>query len=452
MKKSPGIGHAFPRGTRLIYILLILTVGLFFTAVPLMAQPFVLHVSSCKSANNASEEVAGYRALGMDAFSRYENVPGKGMWHRVYIGRYQSQQQASAAAQKFKSQGVITYASVQPFDPIMRRAPKTAGPTYTPPPPRPKPTPQKANVARFEPQVVSPRPQTGPQVVSPRVQTGPAGQYDALLREETTKPAPRTAPPPPPPRSSTRIVSEPLAPPTATAQGPATQAPPNTREPMPQTQGVQQQPPPNTREPVPQQQAQVPPPPPKQRQQRRSRQQYEPKPDTGFSIGARAGITIWPDCDDLVIQEINNGKRHQISRDTTPVHFAAVPAWRFNDVVTLEGSIEKPHAPNIDAWYFTFGPKVNFPINENFSPYVRTGVVYGLFDWDKVPGSFRDSWGWEFGTGLDYYLGRFSFGFDALYRDIKFKYRPPSGQTVLTNRSKQNLSGYSFSGTFGYHF
>ena len=103
------------------FLLPSLVMVLIWTAGPVYAlnEVYALHVSSYKSAGNAEAAVADYRARGLPSFVRYENIPGKGMWHRVYLGRFSSRGEAAEQGRLLKSQGTIDYYSVKSVDGAM---------------------------------------------------------------------------------------------------------------------------------------------------------------------------------------------------------------------------------------------------------------------------------------------------------------------------------------------
>lgn len=65
--------------------------------------PYTIHISSYKSQEKASLEVARFRKKGYNAFSAYIEIPGKGGWRRIYSGYYETFTQATAAAKKLKA-------------------------------------------------------------------------------------------------------------------------------------------------------------------------------------------------------------------------------------------------------------------------------------------------------------------------------------------------------------
>lgn len=68
---------------------------------------FYLHIASNKMRKTADETVGDLKKTGRNVFYKYEDVPGKGKWYRVYIDGYDSRQEALKDAQSLKKAGLI---------------------------------------------------------------------------------------------------------------------------------------------------------------------------------------------------------------------------------------------------------------------------------------------------------------------------------------------------------
>lgn len=78
---------------------------------------------------------------GEKAMFRYEKVRGKGMWYRVYVGRFENSRQARAYARNLKDRGVITWSWVKTV--ILPRASEPEWPSgQTQAQPMAKPAPE----------------------------------------------------------------------------------------------------------------------------------------------------------------------------------------------------------------------------------------------------------------------------------------------------------------------
>ncbi|MBI4595669.1 MAG: SPOR domain-containing protein [Candidatus Tectomicrobia bacterium] len=77
----------------------------------LKGQPFYsIHVSSFKSEAEAQIDIQKWRKLGYTAFIQLTDVPARGKWFRVYIGRFSALDMAGAFAKKMKERERISYA------------------------------------------------------------------------------------------------------------------------------------------------------------------------------------------------------------------------------------------------------------------------------------------------------------------------------------------------------
>ena len=75
--------------------------------------PFTIHVASYKNPNYADIEIQKYQKRGYEAFKVYTNVPGKGNWHRLFVGRYKTVKEAALEAKKIISRGYSDYTMIK---------------------------------------------------------------------------------------------------------------------------------------------------------------------------------------------------------------------------------------------------------------------------------------------------------------------------------------------------
>jgi len=74
---------------------------------------YAVHLSSCKSIENADREVSKLKNAGFDAFHRYESVKEKGKWYRIYAGKYASKSRAAREANTLKQLNLTSYCSIR---------------------------------------------------------------------------------------------------------------------------------------------------------------------------------------------------------------------------------------------------------------------------------------------------------------------------------------------------
>ncbi|MEJ5376175.1 MAG: SPOR domain-containing protein [bacterium] len=68
---------------------------------------FTLHVGSFKSAEAAARRVSFLRQQGLDAFSRQVEIAGKGLFHRVLVGKFQDRASAKGFLEQLKAEKKI---------------------------------------------------------------------------------------------------------------------------------------------------------------------------------------------------------------------------------------------------------------------------------------------------------------------------------------------------------
>ncbi|MFH1137901.1 MAG: OmpA family protein [Pseudomonadota bacterium] len=117
--------HMAPYGVRtalgpgVVLFFLSLFPGFFIlapTTVRAADQVYAIHVSSYMGESDAALAVADLKAKGLEAFSRQETVKGRGIWFRVYLGRFDSMGEAEKLAAGLRKQGLISYYSIRPLE------------------------------------------------------------------------------------------------------------------------------------------------------------------------------------------------------------------------------------------------------------------------------------------------------------------------------------------------
>lgn len=78
------------------------------------AKGYTLHLSSYQKEAGAKEEVAKLAKRGVQARIESVDVPGKGHWHRVLVGSFNSKDQARAQGQRLTKSGSIDSFRVMP--------------------------------------------------------------------------------------------------------------------------------------------------------------------------------------------------------------------------------------------------------------------------------------------------------------------------------------------------
>lgn len=394
---------------------------------------YTIQVSSSREAEGAEQHVAALKAQGLDAVTSYEVVEGKGMWYRVYIGRFKTKKAAETEASRMVEEGVISGYWVKelkdidilsvPLEPdrTKQAVVKKEGPL--------EPEVQRVDSGKL------PEPQAD---VKDQVQA-PQLPSEAKV-EEVTEPskdiADRTTPVPEPestpekspePQISLQEQAETLPTP-AEEEGPAIAA---SSGDIADRRVVKES---SIRAPT-------------------SRSKTD---DRGpFSLGMRLGGVYLPGLDKFTVSTPATIWCFEEKFLITTL----VPSYSFNKSFALEGSVEKILNAEFDFLYATLGPKFRFLTSNskglfNPSPYIRGAVAWGDMSWDDMPGSFDSSIGGELGTGLDIITFRSSIklGIEISYRSIKLDYNIPSDLDVISSRDNIDFSGYSFTGFLNYYF
>jgi len=109
-----GFGQMKINGVSLkVALLILLTTAVFFTLSDTVKGSegyyYTVHVSSHKTHSNAEKSISQLRAKGYDAFYKRVNILGKGVWYRVYIGRWEDREKALSFGKRLKSAGIIDY-------------------------------------------------------------------------------------------------------------------------------------------------------------------------------------------------------------------------------------------------------------------------------------------------------------------------------------------------------
>jgi|GEM_PF-4556335 len=166
--------------------LFVLSCLVFFPALPGSGRAaeqnssttFIAHVASFKTETKSGIQAKQIESKGVKAWTKKMNIPGKGLYHRVYVGPFNSRKSAVTVLQKLKSDKVISYYAIEAGD----TATEVKG-EILPPPQEVKPLPPKTE-SRPAPPPAATRPAPQPPEKTP-VAVKPSDQ--------AAKPAPEPA-------------------------------------------------------------------------------------------------------------------------------------------------------------------------------------------------------------------------------------------------------------------
>ena len=129
--------------------LFVLSCLVFFPALPGSGRAaeqnssttFIAHVASFKTETKSGIQAKQIESKGVKAWTKKMNIPGKGLYHRVYVGPFNSRKSAVTVLQKLKSDKVISYYAIEAGD----TATEVKG-EILPPPQEVKPLPPKNRI------------------------------------------------------------------------------------------------------------------------------------------------------------------------------------------------------------------------------------------------------------------------------------------------------------------
>lgn len=84
-------------------------------AAPASARRFYIHTSSHISGHTADNELKRLRRLGLEGTVKSVDLPQKGLYHRVFVGPFESKRGAREVAGRLKSKGWAGYTAIRRF-------------------------------------------------------------------------------------------------------------------------------------------------------------------------------------------------------------------------------------------------------------------------------------------------------------------------------------------------
>jgi cell division septation protein DedD len=75
---------------------------------------FTVQVGSFNAESQANERISSLRAAGFDARSTAVEIPGRGRWHRVHVGRFGTREEAAKAAAQLRAKAAAASSMVVP--------------------------------------------------------------------------------------------------------------------------------------------------------------------------------------------------------------------------------------------------------------------------------------------------------------------------------------------------
>ncbi|HEX3010183.1 MAG TPA: SPOR domain-containing protein [Bacteroidales bacterium] len=106
------------------------TAGLDLTSEQSQSKSFIAHVASWKTAAKAEKVSKQLEGQGIKSWAIRMNIPGRGLYYRVYAGPFDSRESAVKTMKKLKRKGIITYFAIEVKSAELQKGetlPKTAG-------------------------------------------------------------------------------------------------------------------------------------------------------------------------------------------------------------------------------------------------------------------------------------------------------------------------------------
>ena len=363
-------------------------------------KTITIQVVSLKNVEKAEQELVRLKSHGIDAFMRHEPVKDKGMWYRIYVGRFETRDEATKVAQKIKEKGIISGFWVKRIE--MPVDPKKTSQTTVAQPDKPEMKVDKGYEKQAPPPVVIEIPRTVvPIEEKPSPSQAPAEKPKAIIPEKTQEPVP-------------------------TAKKEAKEIFPvkgiHEKEPISPVQGIAVQGPGKQAE------------------------------NNRFSLGVKSSLFLASNAEDFKIEDTTGSDQHTWSFKDPKVYNSLISSYRLNPAISIEAAIERAFFTKLDIWHLNMGPKFEFKKIGMLTPYAKGSLVIGHLDWDEVPGDFDTTWGWEGGFGVSFTKSNMQFGLETSYRSIKYNYNRPSGDGVTATDSQIDFSGFALSGRLNYWF
>ena len=161
-----------------------------------------------------------------------------------------------------------------------------------------------------------------------------------------------------------------------------------------------------------------------------------------FSLAMKTGMLYAYGVEDF---EIDNDRTVMAISGETVTSAAFAASLNLTSSIVLDASIEKLFADGIDSWMMAFGSRFIMAKWKKRLPYFRISIITGNFDWEDAPGDFNNGIGWELASGINLIDLAFNIGLEANYRNIKFDYNLPDSQNVSANSEDIDFSGFTLS-------
>lgn len=172
--------------------------------------------------------------------------------------------------------------------------------------------------------------------------------------------------------------------------------------------------------------------------------------DNRFSMGLITSFWYARNASDFIISDSGNLETWAFGNNY--LLGGIVAGLQLTENWALESSLEIDLVTELDIWELSMGAKYQFEQMDVFVPFIRGSILYGHFEWSEAPGEFDRSIGLDGGLGFSITKSSLQLGFEASYRQMKYKYNPPSVNGYAANEDYIDVSGIVLSCTLQYLF
>ncbi len=368
-------------------------------------KTITIQVASLKYENKAGQELTRLKSHDLDAFVHHESVAEKGMWYRIYVGKFENRDEAKKFAQKIKDRGIISGFWIKqieiPVDPV--KPSQTAISTTE--------KPDTKTDTLHEKQVPPAAVVETPKTVLPS-ETKPSRSQPLAEKSNEQTLSPPVPPVEKPKRTMTKKELKEIFPAEDI----------HDKQPISPVQGIAVQGP------------------------------GEQEGSSKFSVGVKSSYFLASDTKDFKIKRTDGGDQYSWSIKSPKVYNSLLSNYQINPTISIEAGIERAFFTKLDIWHLTMGPKFEFKKIGMLTPYAKGSLVMGHMKWDDAPGDFDTAWGWEGGFGVSFSRSNIQFGLETSYRAITYDYNRPSDNDVTATDNQIDFSGFALSATMRYRF
>lgn len=381
---------------------------------------FSIHVSSFKTQSSADKEKHRLLSRYSPVYVLHEKVKGRGMWYRVYMGKYSVRIKAVTAAREYKKQGLISYTAVKKIElpsdmsAAQERGAKLASAKVTAPL-------HKNTSATLDPKT--------PNSMKPRLSINESPKIAVshdLESEITSKPVSAM-------EKFPSIVSKRVSSDVSVNKTPLKNVPQNVTTDTSNAGVAKEQAKPTG----------------KKHGYSLTGYRY---PISRYSLGIKVGVYFASSANAFTVSKTSGGNTQVWQFEQIQTINSYSLSYRYNHKVSWLGRFDQALLADIGLSQFSFGAGYNMNSFSLVSSYVRGGVLLSNIKGDGMPGDFGMGMGAEVGVGIVSRFTDYIVGFEVLYSTLSYDYNKPGDTTVSATSTSLDFSGVAISAVLRYSF